>query len=124
MPPRRTGHDAAIAKLRAICMALPEVEERNSHGEPAWFVRGKKQFACLADHHHDDRFGFWCAAPPGAQDVLIRAAPDSFFRPPYVGVRGWLGVRLDVPVDWAQVADIVNDAWCCVAPAKLLAQFA
>jgi hypothetical protein len=122
MPPPRTGHDAAIEKLRAICMALPEVSERASHGEPSWFVRGKKQFVMLADHHHDDRFAFWCAAPEGAQEVLIGAAPERFFRPPYVGVRGWLGVWLDVPVDWAQVEDIVRDAWRCVAPKTLAAQ--
>ena len=64
---------------------------------------------------------FWCAAPEGAQDSLAGAYPERFFRPPYVGVRGWLGVYLDVPVDWDEVAAIVEDAYRVVAPKKLVA---
>ena len=82
-----------LPRLRALCLALPEVTEKVSHGEPTWFVR--KVFVTYADHHHDDRVGFWCAAPPGAQEALVAARPDRFFRPPYVGGRGWLGVWLD-----------------------------
>jgi hypothetical protein len=89
--------DDSLDHLRAICMALPEVEERLSHGESSWFVRGKKQFVMFANQHHDDRVGVWCAAPAGAQEVLVGAEPWRFFRPSYVGVRGWLGVYLDVP---------------------------
>jgi hypothetical protein len=111
-----------LEHLRHICMALPEATERLSHGEPAWFVRGKKQFATFANHHHDDRLAFWCAAPEGAQETLVDAAPDRFFRPPYVGHRGWLGVYLDVPVDWDEIATIVEDAYRAVAPKKLLAE--
>ena len=111
-----------LESLRRICLALPEVEERLSHGEPAWFVQGKKTFVVYADHHHDDRLAFWCAAPEGAQDVLVGSEPERFFRPPYVGVRGWLGVYLDVPVDWGLIADLVADAYCMVAPKRLLAQ--
>jgi hypothetical protein len=102
-------------------MALPAVEERLSHGEPTWFVQGKRTFVTFANHHHDDRVAFWCAAPPGAQEVLVGAAPDRFFRPPYVGVRGWLGVYLDVPVDWSEIASIVDDAYRTVAPKRLIA---
>lgn len=109
-------------KLRAACVALPEVTERMSHGEPTWFVRGKKSFAMSSDHHHDDRLGFWCAAPPGVQQELIETEPTRFFRPPYVGTRGWLGVYLDVPdVDWDEIAAIVTEAYRVVAPAKLVA---
>jgi hypothetical protein len=75
-----------------------------------------------ANHHHDDRLGFWCAAPDGAQEALIALDPERFFRPPYVGHRGWLGVRLDVPgTDWDQIADLVTDAYRVVAPKKLVA---
>ncbi len=74
-----------------------------------------------ADHHHDDRLAFWCAAPPGAQDVLAASDPDRFFVPPYVGHRGWLGVRLDMPVDWNLIAHLVADAHRTVAPKRLLA---
>ncbi|HZM81443.1 MAG TPA: MmcQ/YjbR family DNA-binding protein [Candidatus Limnocylindrales bacterium] len=108
-----------LDRLQALCLALPEVSERLSHGEPAWFIRGKKQFVTLADHHHDDRFAFWCAAPPGAQEALVASDPQRYFRPPYVGHRGWLGVYLDVPVDWTEIAEIVTDAYRTVAPAKL-----
>ena len=112
-----------LARLRAVCMALPEVEERLSHGEPTWFVQGKKTFAMFDNHHHNaEHLGFWCAAPPGAQEVLIGAAPDRFFRPPYVGHRGWLGVYLDVELDWDEIAGIVADAYRAVASAKLVAR--
>ncbi|MFO7190805.1 MULTISPECIES: MmcQ/YjbR family DNA-binding protein [Thermocrispum] len=114
--------DDPLPRLRALCLALPETTERVSHGEPAWFVRDRKMFVTYADHHHDDRLGFWCAAPPGAQEALVGSDPQRFFRPPYVGHRGWLGVYLDVPQDWDEIAEIVRDAYRCVAPEKLLAQ--
>ncbi|MEY2475062.1 MAG: hypothetical protein QOG87_377 [Actinomycetota bacterium] len=103
-------------------MALPEVTERPSHGEPTWFVRGKKTFVTLSDHHHDDRVGFWCAAAPGEQEALVAERPEQFFRPPYVGGRGWLGVYLDVAVDWSEIADLVTDAYRQIAPKTLVAQ--
>ena len=111
----------ALERLRKMCMALPEVTERLSHGEPTWFVRDKKVFVMLSDHHHDDRLGFWCAAPAGEQDALVSAHPDRFFRPPYVGGRGWLGVYLDVAVDWDEIREIVEDAYREIAPKKLIA---
>ncbi len=110
-----------VGRLREICLALPEVTERLSHGEPNWFVQGKKCFVSYADHHHDDRVAFWCAAPPGAQELLVSSEPDRFFVPPYVGYRGWLGVYVDVPVDWHEIADLVADAYRQVAPARLAA---
>jgi hypothetical protein len=100
-----------LPRLRALCRALPEVTERDSHGEPTWFIRDKKTFVTYANHHHDDRLAFWCAAAPGVQEMLVGAEPERFFRPPYVGVRGWLGVYLDVPLDWAEIGDLVNDAY-------------
>ncbi|MFD8496516.1 MmcQ/YjbR family DNA-binding protein [Amycolatopsis sp. NPDC059657] len=111
-----------LESLRRICLALPESTERLSHNEPTWFVRGKRTFVMFADRHHDDRVGFWCPAPPGAQEELVAAEPERFFRPPYVGVHGWLGVRLDADVDWDEVAAIVLDAYRLVAPKKLLAE--
>lgn len=111
-------------RLRALCTALPEVTEKISHGEPTWSVpadRNGRVFVSFADHHHDDRLAFWCAAPPGAQEELVAAEPDRFFRPPYVGGRGWLGVWLDVDPDWDEIAEIVLDAYRQVAPEKLVA---
>jgi len=113
-----------LKALRRLCLALPEVSERQSHGEPTWFVRGKRSFAMYADHHHDDRLAFWCAASRDAQDTLVAADPRRFFVPPYVGQRGWLGVYLDVPTDWGQIAELVTEAYRVVAPERLLAQLA
>lgn len=112
-----------LERVRAMCMALPEATERLSHGEPTWFVRDKKVFVTYAEQHHDDRVGFWCAAPEGAQANLVADDPEHFFRPPYVGHRGWLGVYLDVDgVDWARLEEIVEDAYRMVAPKTLIAQ--
>jgi len=109
--------------VREICLALPETNERTSHGEPAWFIQDKKLFVMYANHHHDDRLAFWCAAPSGAQEVMVAGEPEKYFRPPYVGHRGWLGVYLDVEVDWTVTSEILRDAYKSVAPAKLLKQF-
>ena len=121
-PPQIHWEVDPLPRLRALCLPLPEATERISHGEPTWFVRDKKTFVTYANRHHDDRVGFWCAAPPGAQEALVGNDPKHFFRPPYVGHRGWLGVYLDVPVDWNQVAEIVVDAYRMVAPKKLLVE--
>lgn len=110
-----------LPRLRALCLALPGAQEKISHGEPVWFV--KKVFVMYSDHHHGGPLAFWCAAAPGVQEDVVEHEPDRFFRPPYVGVRGWLGVRLDVPdVDWAEIGAIVEDAWRQVAPKRLLAE--
>ena len=114
--------DDPVTRLRALCLALPEVTERLSHGEPTWFIRDKASIVTTADHHHDDRLAFWCAAADGVQEDLVAAAPGRFFRPPYVGHRGWLGVWLDVQVDWNEIAGLVTDAYRCVAPRRLRAE--
>ena len=114
------NHDPLLV-LRRIACALPRAIERDSHGEPAWFVEGKRLFATYADRHHDGRVAFWCAAPLGAQESLVEADPSRFFVPPYVGVRGWIGVYLDVEVDWDLVTELVTDAYRMVAPKRLVA---
>ncbi len=110
-----------VARLRAICLALPEVTERLSHGSPTFFVRDKKTFVMyLDDHHGDGRLALMCAAPAGVQEEMIAADPERFFRPAYVGHRGWIGLRLDVSPDWVEVAGVVEDAYRCVAPVTLV----
>ena len=91
LPSRAMDSPEVEAQVRAICMALPEVTEKLSHGSPAFFVG--KQFVMLwPKGHHDHQFPhLWCAAPAGAQEGLVSAAPDRFFRPPYVGARGMVG---------------------------------
>src|SRR3989442_13021982 len=93
------------------------------HGEPSWFVGGK-QFVTTADHHHDDRLSAWCAAPESAQEMLVNAKPERFFRPPYFGHRGWVGVYLDVEVDWEEIGITVERASRRVAPKRLLKETA
>jgi len=110
-----------LERLRGICLGLPEVDERPSHGAPTFFVRGKRPFVTvLTDHHGDGRFAIWCAAGEGIQSLLVDADPQKFFVPAYVGRRGWLGVRLDRGVDWDELAGIVEDAFAEIAPSKLV----
>ena len=120
--PAKPQRQQILERLRGICLGLPETSERPSHGAPSFFVRDKKCFVMLVDDHHGDgRFAIWCASPPGNQELLVQADPERFFRPPYVGHRGWLGVMLHGKVDWDEVAGIVEDAFATVAPKKLLA---
>jgi predicted DNA-binding protein (MmcQ/YjbR family) len=107
-------------RVRATCLRFPEATEKATHGAPGFFVR--KQFAMLwPDGHHDNQFPhLWCAAEPGAQEALI-ATSDRYFRPPYVGHRGWIGVRLDGEIDWAEIAELLEDAYRLIAPARLAA---
>lgn len=114
----------ALDRVRAICLALPETSERPSHGAPTFFA-GSKTFVMFMDHHHEDgRLAVWCAAPLGAQGDLVRADGARFFVPPYVGHRGWLGIRLDRPVDWAELAQLIEDGYRMVATKRALAKLA
>lgn len=109
-------------RVRAICLAFPETTERLSHGAPAFFVG--KQFVMLwPDGHHDHEFPhLWCAAPAGAQHELVAVSAERYFRPPYVGGRGWIGMRLDGDLDWLDVAAVCEDAYRTVAPRRLVAR--
>ena len=110
-----------LTRLRKLALALPETSERLSHGAPTFFVREKRPFVMvLTDHHGDGRFAIWCAAPQGLQSMLVEVDPERFFVPPYVGHRGWLGMRLDRALDWNELAGIVEDAYAEIAPPKLV----
>jgi hypothetical protein len=101
-------------------MAMPECSEKLSHGEPTFFVR-KKVFAMFANNHHDDgHVAVWIPAAPGVQGALIKAAPETFFRPPYVGVRGWVGIELEAISD-EELASYIREAWQMLAPKRLKA---
>jgi hypothetical protein len=106
--------------VRRACLRLPESSERMSHGGPAFFIRGKKCFVMfLHDHHADGRLAIWCAAPDGVQAEMVESDPERFFRPPYVGHRGWLGVQLQ-QVDQGELDNICLEAYRAVAPKSLL----
>jgi hypothetical protein len=121
--PGKKSDEALIARLRRICMALPEANERRSHGEPTWFAGKGKVFAMLDDHHHGAKHLSVCLPQPlGAQEALIDADPGRFFRPPYVGPSGWVGIVLDTRPDWAMVERLVREAYLHVATRKLKAR--
>ena len=115
---------ATLERLREICFALPEVNERLSHHTPTFFIRDKKVLVHLwEDHHGDGTLSIWCPAPPGVQGEMVDREPERFFVPKYVGHRGWLGLRLDIDPDWDEVDAILRDAYRIAAPktlAKLL----
>lgn len=109
-----------LTRLRAACLALPQTSERLSHGGPCFFIREKKCFVMfLDDHHCDGRLAIWCAAPEGAQAEMLETEPDRFFRPPYVGHRGWLGVHLRTVTD-EELTAIVAEAFRTIAPPTVL----
>jgi len=113
-----------ITRLRKLCLALPEAHEVEAWSAPTFRVRNR-QFAMFADadsHHGGGRPAVWVKAAPGNQDLMVRAAPDRFFVPPYVGPSGWVGVWLDGDVDWPELDDLLRDAYRLIAPKRLGAQ--
>ncbi len=109
-----------LKRVRRICAALPESTEKLSHGEPTFFVR-KKVFCMFANNHHrDGHIAVWLPAPLGIQEMLIASSPEKYFTPPYVGVRGWIGVELAQVKD-RELAFHIREAWRLIAPPKLQA---
>jgi hypothetical protein len=116
VPSRPTMARAALDPLRKICLALPQAMEKETWENPTFRVRGKI-FAMV--HATDGRLGVWCKAPAGVQAILVEAAPERFFRPPYVGPKGWIGIWLDDP-DWQEVAELIKRSWQMTAPKRLV----
>jgi hypothetical protein len=121
MRPVGRAETAAVARLRAICLALPGATEKIAWGEPTW--RAGKIFAQMDTHHHGaGHVAVWLPARAGVQEALVEENPEQFFRPPYVGQKGWIGVRIDRRPDWRVVAALVAEAYREVAPPRLVAQ--
>jgi len=115
---RDAAEENHVERVRSICLALPETWEKLSHGEPTFFV-GKKVFAtCSINHHNDGHVAVVIPAAIGIQEMLIKKAPKKFYRPPYLGVRGWVGVELDRVSD-KELALHLREAWRLIAPQKL-----
>jgi predicted DNA-binding protein (MmcQ/YjbR family) len=106
-------------RLRKICLALPETQEKEAWGDPTFRVRDK---IFAMEKRGDGRVSVWCKAPPGSQEVLVGADPDRFFIPPYVGPKGWIGMRLDRSPDWSEVAEVVRRSYVLIAPKRLAEQ--
>lgn len=117
MPP------SPLARLRKLCLALPEAHEVEAWGEPTFRVRNKlfAMYAAPNNHHGGGRAAVWCKAAPGNQALMVRAEPERYFVPPYVGPSGWVGVWLDRNPDWSEVKDLMCDSYRLVAPRKLAA---
>lgn len=115
---------AALARLRAICLALPDSTEVEAWGAPTFRVG--KIFAMYSDpsdaQHSGGRPGVWLKAAPGNQELMVRDRPERFFVPPYVGPSGWIGVWLDKRVSWKEVTQLVEDSYRLVAPKRSLAK--
>lgn len=107
-----------LQRVRRLCLALPETVEKLSHGEPTFFVHGKVFVMFANNHHGDGHIAVWLPVPAGVQSILIASAPETFFKPPYVGVRGWVGIEL------ARIGDDdlrfhIQTAWSIIAPKRL-----
>ena len=113
--------DDPLPRLRAICLALPEATERPSGSHAAFQVRNKTFVHFLDNHHDDGRVALNCKAAPETQELLVGADPARYFVPPYVGHRGWIGVRLDVAIDWDDITDLVTESYRMIAPQRLAA---
>jgi predicted DNA-binding protein (MmcQ/YjbR family) len=114
-------NEDALARVRAICLSLPEATEQETWGGPTFRVRAK---IFAMPRRDDGRLSVWCKAPAGAQALLIAADPARFFSPPYVGPKGWIGVRLDRDVDWDELTDLITDSYRMTAPKRLAATLA
>jgi hypothetical protein len=117
MPPR------PLTRLRKLCLALPEAHEVEAWGEPTFRVRDKlfAMYAGAGNHHGAGRPAAWVKAASGNQSLMLHAAPDRFFVPPYVGKSGWVGVWLDGAPDWAELGELLRDAYRLTAPKRLRA---
>ncbi len=130
--PRKQGAARAATKppadpferARAFCLAFPEASERLSHGESAFFVKGRLFVTFSINHHHDGVEAILIKAAPGVQEMLIDEAPEIFYRPKYVGVSGWVGVRTNAgPIPWDDIEALIRDAWMLAAPKRLAAAY-
>ena len=109
---------SATTRLRTICLALPEATEKEAWGDPTFRVRDR---IFAMEKRGDGRVSLWCKAPEGSQIVLVGADPERFYVPPYVGHKGWIGMRLDRKPDWKEVAVVVRRSYRLIAPKKLAA---
>jgi hypothetical protein len=118
MGQRLSEGEKQLLRVRRICSALPETLEKLSHGEPTFFIR-KKVFAMFSNNHHNDgHIAVMVPAAIGIRAMLIESSPDKFYKPPYVGVRGWVGIELDRISD-EELAFHIHEAWRLIAPKSL-----
>lgn len=114
-----------LPRLRRLCLKLPHAQEVEAWGEPTFRVKGKlfAMFAHPSNHHGAGRSAVWIKATKENQALMIRAQPDRFFKPPYVGPSGWVGVYLDNDPDWDEVSQLLRDGWRLIAPKRIVRAF-
>ena len=116
--PQKDDFEDSVERVRQICLALPETWEKISHGEPTFFVKKKVFAMCSINHHNDGHVAVWIPAAIGIQEMLIKKSPKKFYRPPYVGVRGWVGIEIERVSD-KELTLHLREAWRLIAPPKL-----
>ena len=120
-PRRPNNRPELLEKVRSLCLSFPETSEKQAWGGPTFRVKGKMFVMYMDDHHGDGRVALWCKADAEDRDGIVAGDPARFFVPPYVGPKGWLGVRLDKRLAWNRVSAIVEQSWCLAAPKKVRA---
>ena len=122
--PRKPASSAPVDRLRTLCLALPEAHEVEAWGEPTFRVRNKifAMYAASETHHGAGRPSVWVKSTHLIQDMLVHEDADRYFAPPYVGPKGWLGIRLDRRPNWKSVEDLLRDAYLLTAPRRIAAK--
>ena len=122
--PLRAAAQRPLDRLRTLCLALPEAHEVEAWSEPTFRVKNKI-FAMYADsdnHHGAGRPCVWMKSTHLIQDMLIHEDADRYFAPPYVGPKGWVGIRLDKRPNWTTIGELLHDAYLLTAPKRIAAK--
>lgn len=122
-PRRPITRPKDLAKVREFCLALPGSSEKEAWGSPTFRAKDRMFVMFMDNHHGDGRVALWLSADADARDTLVAADPNRFFVPPYVGAKGWLGVRLDKRLGWKRIAGLMEESYRRVAPKRLCAEF-
>ena len=122
-PGRKPKEGIYLSEMRRICLNLPETEERFNHGMSGFAIKNRSAFVFLRHSRKENHVALWFKASSGVQEELVEQDPDRFFAPPYLGPAGWVGMRLDIDLDWEEVAEAMEQAWRLVAPKKAIKEF-
>lgn len=122
-PRRLNSRPELLKKVRELCLSFPETSEKEAWGGPTFRVKDKMFVMYMDDHHGDGRLALWCKADADDRDALVAGDPRRFFVPPYVGPKGWLGVRIDKRIAWSRVSALAEQSFRLAAPQRVLAAF-
>jgi predicted DNA-binding protein (MmcQ/YjbR family) len=120
-PKRTVTRPEVLKRVRELCLSFPETSEKEAWGGPTFRVKDKMFVMYMDNHHGDGRVALWCNADADERDALVAGDSNRFFVPPYMGPRGWLGMRLDKRLGWKQIGVLVEESWRRTASPKVLA---